>query len=74
MAGSVYETYYGLNYTALLNSSSPLKEWEVFGYTTTHNRKMIERQQIVTTHNLAALTQALDLDLDGHSLALKVWD
>ena len=37
------------------------------------NGKVIERQQLLTTPNLAVLTQALDLQLDWATLATKTW-
>ena len=37
------------------------------------NGKVIERQQLLTTQNLAVLTQVLDLQLDWATLATKTW-
>lgn len=78
MQGTLYETYYGLDYRSIANLKTPdalyylckqksgvTKEsrgWR--DYATFENGKIIEWQQIITTHNLAtltALTNALDL-------------
>ena len=72
MKGTTYETYFGINYEILSQQENPLPS-RGCSYLS-HNRHAIEQQQIITTHNLAACYVALQLELDGRALALKVWD
>ncbi|MDO4783920.1 MAG: hypothetical protein Q3997_02375 [Propionibacteriaceae bacterium] len=65
LRGSLYERYYGLDYGRVLTLSTPAEFGALCGaeaiqdkWSITGNRRVIERAQVLTTHNLAALVTA----------------
>ncbi|NEA30414.1 hypothetical protein [Streptomyces sp. SID13031] len=80
-----YERYYALDYAGWLGLPHPAQRQDAFvqqayaaagekpARSVAGNGKIIEQAQILTTHNLAALVIALDLELDWPDLSRRAF-
>ncbi len=85
MQGSVYATYYGVNCSQSIDDPQTLMrlcvtragfgDHDRFWSCTSKNGCIIEQMEILTTHNLAGLYEALKLgeDLNGLELSRRIW-
>ena len=78
LSGTVYERYYGIDYAALapgdFDALCRARAGDPGGRASVAaNGTVIEQEQILTTHNLAALTFGLGLELDWIALARRAF-